>query len=82
MLEKNPQRTLTSEQVEALILSAKSPRDSALILIALTTGAYTTEIVDLNAGDIIKIADGDVAVRFKEGVNKTQPRTLHIDKNI
>lgn len=71
---------LSDEQVGSLISRAKNPRDSALILIALTTGATTTEIVNLNAEDILRTGDGNIVIRFKGIVHKTQPRTLQIDK--
>ena len=55
-------------------------RDASLILIALATGANITEILNLNAEDILKTGDGNTAIRFKGGIHKTQPRTLVVDK--
>lgn len=79
-IEKSQPRTLTSEQLETLISRAKNSRDSALILIALTTGASVTEIVNLNTEDILKTGDGNVAIRLKGIVQKTQSRKLEVDK--
>ncbi|GEM_PF-4147947 len=73
---------LTAEQADSLISKAKNLQDASLILIALTTGASITEIVNLNAEDILRTEDGNTAIRFKGGIRKIQTRTLQIDKKI
>lgn len=77
---KKQSRILSVEQVNSLISKAKNFRDASLILIALTTGATITEIVNLNAEDILRTEDGNILIRFKGGVQKTQPRTLVVGK--
>lgn len=81
-LGKKQPGVLSAEQVGSLISKAKNLRDASLILIALTTGATITEIVNLNAEDILRTEDGNTAIRFKGDIRKTQPRTLPIDKKI
>lgn len=71
---------LSAEQVDSLISKAKNLRDASLILISLKTGATITEIVNLNAEDILETEDGNTAIRFKGGVKRSQPRTLEVDK--
>lgn len=78
--EKKQPRILTAEEIDLLISKAKKLRDASLISIARATGATITEIVNLNAEDILRAADGNIVIRFKGGVHKTQPRTLEIDK--
>ena len=72
---------MSAEQADSLISKAKNLQDASLISIALTTGATTTEIVNLNTEDILGIEDGNTAIRFKAH-SKTQPRILQIDKRI
>lgn len=79
---KKQPRILSAEQADSLISKAKNLQDASLISIALTTGATTTEIVNLNTEDILGIEDGNTAIRFKGGIRKTQLRILQIDKRI
>ena len=73
---------LSDEQVDSLISKAKNLRDDSLILIALATGATITEIVNLNAEDILRTEDGNTSIRFKGIVHKTRPRTSVVDKKV
>jgi len=79
-VEKKQPRILSAEEMDSLISKAKNLRDASLILISLVTGATITEIVNLNAGDILKIGDGNTAIIFKGGIRKTQPRILEVNK--
>ena len=79
---KKQLKILSTEQVDKLISNAGNLRDASLILITLGTGASITEIINLNTEDISITADGNIAIRFKGGVRKTQPRTLEIDKYV
>jgi len=81
-VEKKQPRALSAEQVGSLISKEKKLRDASLILIALTTGANITEIVNLNAEDILRTEDENTAIRFKGGINKSRPRTLVVDKKV
>ncbi len=79
---KKQPRILSAEQAETLIiLRAKNLRDASLILIALTTGASITEIINLNAEDIFSTKEGNHVVSFKGGIIRF-PRTLVINKKI
>lgn len=79
-VEKKQPRILSAGEADSLISKARNLRDASLILIALKTGASITEIINLNAEDILRTGDGNIAIRFKGGVRKTQPRTLKVDK--
>lgn len=79
-VEKKQPRILTDEEVDLLISKARNLRDASLILIALRTGATIAEIVNLNAEDILRTGDDSIAIRFKGGIQKNQPRTLEVDK--
>ena len=79
-VEKKQPRVLSAGEADSLISKARNLRDASLILIALATGANITEILNLNAEDILKTGDGNTAIRFKGGIHKTQPRTLVVDK--
>lgn len=78
--EKRQREILSDEQVHLLISKARNLRDASLILIALATGATIKEILNLNAGDILRNVDKDIAIGFKGGVRRTQPRIIIVDK--
>jgi len=79
---KRQPRILSAEQVGSLISKAKNLRDASLIFIALATGATITEIVNLNAEDILRTGNGNITIRFNGSMHKVQPRTLVVDKRI
>lgn len=79
-IRKRDRKTLSASQVDSLISKAKNLRDASLILIILATGAYITEILNLNAEDILITTNGNTIVRFKGDVRKNQPRVLQISK--
>lgn len=75
--------SLNSEQEEALILETqkqKKKRDSALIQIALATGARVDEILKLNPRNIMIYSSGHASVRF-HNQKKGAYREVPLDKD-
>lgn len=71
---KVEKKALTADQVRRLVRACDKPRDLALLLTALDTGARASEICALNAGDV----DLDtLAVRAVQGKGR-KDRTVYV----
>ena len=71
--EMQPLHPLSNEEIERLQeVSGNNSRDSAIIAIALGTGATTGQIRALNASDVLEYESQRVAVRFRGNKSKRQ----------
>jgi len=82
ILERHDSEVLNKEQINTLITHANNPRDKALILLLLGTGAGSSEVLDLNVGDISRLPDGKTVISYKRGTKRRQPRKIEVNNTI
>lgn len=72
--DPNSDRILSREQEITLITSIETPKDAAMIVIALNTGASLQEILALEKDDITKNEDQGVTILFNPTRNVRESR--------